>query len=94
MFQLNDPRYYYPSRRWDVCACNVVATSQPLATQAGIKIIQNGGNAIGAALSSAITPTVGEPVTNGIGDGQIIWRGTSDYMDGSDPRKDAYAADF
>ena len=82
MFQLNDPRHHYPSRRSDVCARNVVATSQPLATQAGIKMLQNGGNAVDAALSSAITLTVVEPVSNGIGSDAfaIVWDG--DHLQG------------
>ncbi|MCZ6853724.1 MAG: gamma-glutamyltransferase, partial [Gammaproteobacteria bacterium] len=57
----------YPSNRAPVCAANVVATSQPLAVQAGLDIMRTGGNAIDAALASAITLTVVEPNNNGIG---------------------------
>ena len=36
----------YPSGRSPVLAENVVATSQPLAAQAGLSILQRGGNAV------------------------------------------------
>ena len=36
----------YPSRRQPIFARNAVATSQPLATQAGIAVLRAGGNAI------------------------------------------------
>ncbi|MFT7255534.1 MAG: gamma-glutamyltranspeptidase/glutathione hydrolase [Candidatus Pseudothioglobus sp.] len=68
----------YPSARSPVFASNVVATSQPLATQAGLRAMQAGGNAVDAALASAITLTVVEPNNNGIGSDAfaIIWDGS------------------
>ena len=57
----------YRSQRAPLFAQNVVATSQPLAAQAGLSVLQSGGNAIDAALAAAITLTVVEPVNNGIG---------------------------
>ena len=57
----------YPSQRDPVFARNVVATSQPLATVAGIDALKQGGNAIDAALAAAITLTVVEPCSNGLG---------------------------
>jgi gamma-glutamyltranspeptidase/glutathione hydrolase len=67
----------YPSRRSPILARNVVATSQPLATQAGIAMLAQGGNALDAALAAAITLTVVEPTGNGLGSDAfcILWDG-------------------
>lgn len=67
----------YPSQRMPVFARNVVATSQPLAAQAGLQMLARGGNAVDAALAAAITLTVVEPTSNGIGSDAfaLIWDG-------------------
>jgi gamma-glutamyltranspeptidase/glutathione hydrolase len=67
----------YPSRRSPVLARNTVATSQPLATQAGIAMLAQGGNAVDAALAAAITLTLVEPTGNGLGSDAfcILWDG-------------------
>ncbi len=67
----------YPSRRSPVFANNMVASSQPLATQAGLRMLYLGGNAVDAAIATAITLTVVEPNSNGIGSDAfaLVWDG-------------------
>src|SRR6266581_779974 len=67
----------YASQRMPVLAKNVVATSQPLAAQAGLAMLARGGNAVDAGIAAAITLTVVEPTSNGIGSDAfaILWDG-------------------
>ena len=62
-----DTKLPFPSGRQPVLARNIVATSQPLAAQAGAAAFARGGNAVDAALAAAMTLTVVETVMNGIG---------------------------
>src|SRR3989454_5655681 len=72
-----DWKFPYPSQRMPVLARNVVATSQPLAAQAGLRMMLKGGNAVDAILASAMALTVMEPTSNGIGGDAfaILWDG-------------------
>ena len=69
-------RYRYPSRRSVVFGnCGMVATASQLAAGAGMDMLKAGGNAVDAAIATAICLTVVEPVSNGIGSDAfaIIW---------------------
>jgi gamma-glutamyltranspeptidase/glutathione hydrolase len=63
--------------RKPLLAANVVSTSQPLAAQAGLQMLAAGGSAVDAILATAITLTLVEPVSNGIGSDAyaIVWDG-------------------
>ena len=45
----------------------VISTGHPLATEAGVKMLSLGGNAIDAAVAAAFTLSVVEPSMSGIG---------------------------
>ncbi len=67
----------YTTQRLPVFGRNVVATSHPLAAQAGLRMMLKGGNAVDAAIAAAAAMTIVEPVSNGLGSDSfcILWDG-------------------
>lgn len=72
-----DWRNPYPAPRTPLFARNVVATSQPLAAQAGLRMLAAGGSAVDAIVAAASTLTLVEPCSNGLGSDAfaILWDG-------------------
>ena len=71
--------------RSEVIAANgMVATSQPLATQIGLQVLKDGGNAIDAAIAANAALGLMEPTGNGIGGDlfAIIWHAESKKLYG------------
>ncbi len=68
---------HYPSVRSPVFARNIVSTSHPLAAQAGLRMLAQGGNAVDAAIATAACMILLEPVSNGLGSDLfcIVWDG-------------------
>ena len=68
----------YASQRSPIFARNVVSTSHPLAAQAGLRMLQAGGNAVDAIIATAAVLTIVEPCSNGLGSDAfcILWDGT------------------
>lgn len=99
--------YSFPGRRSNVIARQgMVATSQPLAAQAGLAVLQAGGNAVDAAIATVATLCVVEPCSTGIGGDAfaLIWmaqdlRGRGDPvglhgLNASGPAPAALTADY
>src|SRR5688572_23569020 len=93
-------KHSFPGRRSNVMARQgMVATSQPLAAQAGLDVLQQGGNAIDAAVATVATLCVVEPTSTGIGGDAfaLIWieRERRLYgLNASGPAPAALTADF
>ena len=73
-FNFNNP---YATTRIPIFARNVVSTSHPLASTAGLRMRLLGGNAVDAAIAAAAAMTIVEPVSNGLGGDAfaLIWDG-------------------
>lgn len=58
----------FPSRRSTVYSSKgIVASTQPLANAAGLKILDKGGNCVDAAIAVSAALTITEPGSTGIG---------------------------
>ena len=73
-FNFDNP---YLSTRAPLFARNLVSTSHPLAAQAGLQMLRQGGNAVDAAVAAAAAMTIVEPVSNGLGSDAfaLVWDG-------------------
>jgi len=93
-FDWNNP---YASVRRPLFARNAVATSQPQAAQAGLRMLQKGGNAVDAAIAAAAALVVVEPVSCGLGSDAfaLIWDGARVHgLNASGPAPAAWTPDY
>ena len=87
----------YPSTRIPVFARNVVSTYHPLAAQAGLRMLHQGGNAVDAAIAAAAAMTLVEPVSNGLGSDAfcILWDGQQLHgLNASGPAPQAWTPEY
>ena len=92
-----DWKTHYPSTRVPVFARNIVSTSHPLAAQAGLRVIQQGGNAVDGAIAAAAVMTLVEPCSNGLGSDAfcILWDGRQLHgLNASGPAPAAWKSEY
>ena len=93
-FNFNNP---YSTTRIPVFARNVVSTSHPLASTAGLRMRLLGGNAVDAAIAAAAVMTMVEPVSNGLGSDAfaLIWDGKELHgLNASGPAPTAWTPEY
>ena len=93
-FDFSNP---YRSTRLPVFGRNVVSTSHPLAAQAGLRMLWQGGNAVDATIAAAAAMTICEPVSNGLGSDAfaILWDGTQLHgLNASGPAPEAWTPEY
>ncbi|MBB4846098.1 gamma-glutamyltranspeptidase/glutathione hydrolase [Paucibacter oligotrophus] len=87
----------YAHARSPVFARNIVSTSHPLAAQAGLRMLVQGGNAVDAAIATAACMTLVEPCSNGLGSDAfcLLWDGQQLHgLNASGPAPAAWTPDY
>ena len=93
-FNFSNP---YTSTSLPVFARHVVSTSHPLAAQAGLRMMWQGGNAVDAAIAAAAVITLTEPVSCGLGSDAfcILWDGQALHgLNASGPAPQAWTPEY
>ena len=84
---MTDPtRSQWIFSKTEAVARNGMVTADPLAAEAGVEILREGGNALDAALATAFALGVTSPIGSGLGGiaGLVVWRqGKATSFDGS-----------